>query len=210
MTRITRALVLALPFALAACGQSTSTATKAGDPQSCSIPAVQEPNIAAASKCAHGFDTGNLSSARQVYVFFDPQCPHCGAFWRETKSLEKDARFTWVPVSVLNRASLKQASAILSSTDPVQTMSEHEAKLLAGTGGLSAPDADPKLKAVIEANTKLLESFGATGVPFVMSLNNQTGKVYSNSGGMPSTKLAEVLGWKAVATPAAVAAPVSK
>jgi len=201
MKRLARALMFALPFALAACGQSTTS--KSADTPCASIPAAQDPSVEAARQCAAGFNTGNLTSARQVYVFFDPQCPHCGAFWKETKALEKDVRLTWVPVSVLNRVSLKQGAAILSSANPVATMTEHEAKLMTGTGGLAAPDADPKFKALVETNTKLLESFGATGVPFVLGVNNQTGKVYSNSGGMPANKLAQVLGWPLVSGPAA-------
>ncbi|WP_063802286.1 thioredoxin fold domain-containing protein [Burkholderia ubonensis] len=202
MKRLTRVLMLALPLALAACGQSTSASAGGQVASAASIPAIQEPSIQAARQFAKGFDVGNLMSARQVYVFFDPQCPHCGAFWQETKALEKDARFTWVPVAVLNRASMSQGAAILSSAKPVDTMNEHEAKLMARTGGIAAPDADQNFKAIIEKNTRLLESFGATGVPFVLSVDSRTGKVFTSSGGLPAAELAAKLGW----TPAPEAA----
>jgi thiol:disulfide interchange protein DsbG len=212
MKRFSRALLLALPIALTACGQSTPDATsKSGSTSTeasvakiakikasmAEIPAVQAPNLAAAGKYATGFDTGNLTSARQVFVFFDPQCPHCGMFWEETKQLAGDARFTWVPVGILNRASINQGAAILASNDPVVTMDAHEKKLRAAGGGMEAGVADAEYKAIIERNTRLMESFGAVGVPFIIGANAQTGAVYSESRGMPAAKLASALGWSA-------------
>lgn len=205
MSRYARALFLALPIALAACGQATSANAGAPSLSAAAIPAIQEASLQAAQLYAKGFDVGNLMSPRQVYVFFDAQCPHCGAFWQETKSLEKDARFTWVPVAVLNRASMSQGAAILSAAKPVDAMSDHEAKLMARAGGISAPEASPQAKAIIEQNTKLLESFGATGVPFVLGVNVHTGKVFTSSGGVPAAELAAQLGW----TPAAAGMPVA-
>lgn len=205
MKSISRALLLALPLALAACGQSTTpgtTASKASAEKVAAIkasvgeiPTVQAPSMAAARKYATGFDAGSLTSARQVFVFFDPQCPHCGMFWEETKQLAKDARFTWVPVAILNRSSLNQGAAILSSKSPVETMDAHEQKLRAGAGGMEAAAADAEYKALIERNTRLMESFGAVGVPFIIGTNAETGAVFAESRGMPAAKLASTLGW---------------
>ena len=201
MKRFSSALLLAIPLALAGCGQSTSepAGPKSDKQLTAEIPTTQAPSIAAARRYATGFDTGNLMSARQVFVFFDPQCPHCGMFWKEAKELAKDARFTWVPVAILNRASLNQGAAILTGQSPVETMDEHEKKLLAGLGGLAASAADPRFKAIIERNTRLLESFGATGVPYILSVNSETGRVYAESRGMPAAKLAAELGWRVTA-----------
>ncbi|KVP39602.1 thioredoxin fold domain-containing protein [Burkholderia ubonensis] len=207
MKRLTRALLFALPIALAACGQSTSANAGSTVATNASIPAIQEPSIQAARQFAKGFDAGNLMSTRQVYVFFDPQCPHCGAFWQESKALEKDVRFTWVPVAVLNRASMNQGAAILSAAKPVDVMNEHETKLMARTGGIAASDADPKYKAIIDQNTRLLESFGATGVPFVLGAYPQTGKVFSSSGGLPAAELSTKLGMTQAASTVAVPTP---
>lgn len=199
MKNIARALLIAIPFALAACGQATTEPTGAQSDKelTAEIPTTQDPSISAARRYATGFDTGNLMSARQVFVFFDPQCSHCGMFWKETKALAKDARFTWVPVSILNRASLNQGAAILGGQSPVETMDEHEKKLLSGQGGLTVPAADARFKATIERNTRLLESFGASGVPYILSVNAQTGQVFAESRGMPAAQLAKELGWDA-------------
>lgn len=218
MKRFSRALLLALPLVLAACGQSTTGTTSTSGSATteassakiakikasmAEIPAVQAPSLAAAGKYAAGFDTGNLSSARQVYVFFDPQCPHCGMFWEETKKLAKEARFTWVPVGLLNRASVNQGAAILSSKSPVETMDAHEQTLRIKGGGMDAAVADPEYKALLERNTRLLASFGAVGVPFIIGANAQTGAVYSESRGMPADKLASSLGWASAGSAAA-------
>jgi len=208
MKRISRALLLALPIALAACGQAasdkTATATPAKDVSAkvaavkasmSEIPTVQAPNLAAARKYATGFDVGTPGSARQVIVFFDPQCGHCGRFWEETKKLAKDAQFTWVPVGILNRTSINQGAAILSSKNPAETMALHETKLLGPGGGMDAAAADPEFMAIIQRNTRLMESFGAVGVPFIVSVNAETGKVFAESRGMSAEKLASSLGW---------------
>ena len=200
MNRISRALlVAAIPFALVACNQSNADTGRPGQAaiQPSDIPALQAPSLDATRKFARGFDTGNLTSTRQVYVFFDPQCPHCGEFWKEAKALSQEARFTWVPVGVLNDFSTNQGLAILKSAKPVDTMNSHEEKLAAHLGGMDASDAatDPKGKAIIEQNTRLLASFGATGVPFIVGVNEQTKQVYSNAGGMPAAVLAQHLGW---------------
>lgn len=209
MNRISRALLVAsIPLALVACNQSNADTgrTAQAAAQQAYIPPLQAASLEAARKFAHGFDTGNLMSTRQVFVFFDPQCPHCGEFWKEAKALSQEARFTWVPVGVLNEFSTNQGLAILKSAKPVDTMNDHETKLAAHLGGMDAPDAatDPKGKAIIDQNTRLLESFGATGVPFIVGVNAQTGQVYTNAGGMPAAVLAQHLGWprQSEATPA--------
>jgi thiol:disulfide interchange protein DsbG len=200
MNRFSRGLLMAvIPLALVACNQSNADTNRPGQAtaQADNIPALQAPALDIARKFAHGFDTGNLMSPRQVFVFFDPQCPHCGEFWQESKKLAKDARFTWVPVGVLNDFSTNQGLAILKAAKPVDTMEDHESKLAAHLGGMQAPDAaaDPKGKAIIDQNTRLVESFGATGVPFILGVNAQNGTVFTNSGGMPAEQLAAHLGW---------------
>lgn len=213
MKRLCQILLLSMSLALVACGKAEPE-SKTAQEQEFEIPASVAPSLEAARKYARGFDTGNMMSARQVFVFFDPQCPHCGAFWNETKSLEKDARFTWVPVSFLGAKSLTQGATILYSPNPVAAMAEHEAKLAANQGGIEPTEVDPKFKAIVTKNTRLLESFGATGVPFVLSINQKTGQTYSNSGGMPAALLAQNLGWtlepeSATASQGTAGAPVA-
>ena len=206
-------LILALPLALAACGESATSqkpATSTED-REFGIPASQAPSADVARRDAKGFETGNKMSARVVYVFFDPQCPHCGMFWQEAKKLERDARFVWIPVAILNKKSGIQGAALLSAQDPAKLMDEHEASLLANQGGIAPEDKhDTQIKAAIAKNTRLLVSFGAEGVPFIVA-NAADGKTVSGNG-RPAEKLAIDLGWKPAATApeAPAGAPVAK
>ena len=45
-------------------------------------------SLAAIEAEARGFTVGSPMSARTVYVFFDPQCPHCAALWEAAKPLK--------------------------------------------------------------------------------------------------------------------------
>lgn len=205
-------LMLALPLALAACGESATPqkTNAAAEEREFGLPAVQAPSLEAATRSAKGFETGNKMSARVVYVFFDPQCPHCGMFWQEAKKLERDARFVWVPVSILNKKSAVQGAALMSAQDPAKLMDEHEALLLANQGGLATEDKfDPQIKAVIAKNTRLLVSFQAEGVPFLVS-TTADGKPFSGNG-RPAEKLAADLGWRpaALVPEAPAGAPVA-
>lgn len=149
----------------------------------------------AVAQHAKGFTTGSLTSARQVYVFFDPQCSHCAHLWQSSKALHPQAKFTWIPVALLNKASRTQGAALLSSSNASQTMDEHEALLSQKRGGISASgDVAADVEMALAKNTQLLRSFGADSVPFVVAQHAQTGAVVSFSGALPPEQLAQSLG----------------
>ena len=41
---------------------------------------------------AKGFMAGSMMSAIVAYVFFDPQCPHCGHLWNASLPLQKKVK----------------------------------------------------------------------------------------------------------------------
>lgn len=144
---------------------------------------------------AKGFTVGALMSANTVYVFFDPQCPHCGHLWQASTPLHKKVKFVWIPVAWINASSLTQGAALLTSGDPLALMTQHEASLLAGTGGISASaGVASDVEQTIKANTKLLNSFGAESVPFVVVKNARTGQTISRDGALTTVELAELVG----------------
>jgi thiol:disulfide interchange protein DsbG len=146
-------------------------------------------------KSVNGFEVGQRMSARTVYVFFDAQCPHCGTLWEAAKPLENSARFVWVPVSVLNKASHAQGATILAAADPAATMVEHEKSLLARSGGITADsDAIKSHGDKMEANTKLFQSTGATSIPFIVYKHPQTGSFVKQEGAMETLQLKAFLG----------------
>jgi thiol:disulfide interchange protein DsbG len=164
-----------------------------------STPAVgsgkREVSIATVSAQAKGFSVGAMMSTNIVYVFFDAQCPHCGHLWEASAPLHKKVKFVWIPVRMINATSLAQGAALMSAADPGALMTEHEASLLAGKGGISASSAiAPELEQAIKNNTQILNSFGAESVPFVVARNQKSGQTVSREGALTTADLTEFLG----------------
>ena len=142
-----------------------------------------------------GFTAGALMSANTVYVLFDPQCPHCGHLWQASVPLQKKVKFVWVPVGIMSPKSAPQGAALLTVANPVELMNAHEASLLAGTGGTSAPSSIPDdIEAALKANTQVFNSLRAESVPLVVAKNAKTGAVITHLGAMDTAALAAFLG----------------
>ena len=155
----------------------------------------REVSVQTVSAEAKGFTVGALMSANTAYVFFDPQCPHCGHLWQASLPLHKRVKFVWIPVAWINASSLPQGAALMSAVNPVDLMTEHETSLLAGKGGIAASASiASSMEQSIKANTKLLNSLGAESVPFVVVKNATTGQTISRSGALSTAALAEMIG----------------
>ncbi len=171
---------------LSGCSDSTRTApaTTGSTPVS----------LAAITTGATGFTVGAPMSARTVYVFFDAQCPHCGALWYAAKPLKTQAKFVWIPVGILNGASTAQGAALLAASDPAVAMDEHEASMMAKGGGISAAGNTDTQKLAIAKNTALMNTFGIASIPTVVATHAQTGALVVQEGAMPTEALAMLLG----------------
>jgi len=179
--------LLALGLLLGACSPQDSTKSAAT--------ARREVSLATVAAEARGFAVGSLMSANTVYVFFDSQCPHCGHLWQAAEALHAKARFVWIPVGMINATSAAQGAALLTAVNPAALMAEHEASLLAGKGGISASSSAPaEIEQAIRNNTRLLNSFGAEAVPFVVAKNLKTGQTVSRDGAMSTAALADFVG----------------
>ncbi len=198
LSKIIFTLLTAGVLALAGCSKAPES-TAAGK-------ATTAVSMAAVAADATGFSVGSPMSARTVYVFFDAQCPHCGALWEAAKPLKSQARFVWIPVGILNPSSTSQGASLLAASDPVAAMDAHEASLLARQGGLTAAGASDAQKAVIAKNTELFNRFGFASIPTIVALNAQTGALVTQEGAMPTAALATLLGLQVPA--AQPAAPV--
>lgn len=181
------AAISCVALLLGACSQK--------DTPSAAKPAKQEVSVQAVAAQAKGFTVGAVMSANTVYVFFDPQCPHCGHLWQASTPLHKKAKFVWIPVAWINASSLSQGAALLTAANPLDLMTEHEASLLAGKGGISAPSGvGSDIELSIKANTKLLNGLGAESVPFIVVKNARTGETISRDGAMTTADLANFIG----------------
>lgn len=182
-------IFIALSLLLAGCDQAPSTAQNRAEKA-----VAEQVSIAAIATEAEGFMVGSAISARTVYVFFDAQCPHCAALWRNAEPLRSQAKFVWIPVGLINPSSTAQGATLLAAQDPVSAMEEHEASLEARRGGISAGrNLDPK-KAVVEKNTKLFNRFGFNSVPTIVGTHAQTGALVTQEGSLATASLAAVLG----------------
>lgn len=181
-------LVLALLIAmLGACSKQDAASEGSKGSREVSVQ-----TIAAEAK---GFTVGAVMSATTIYVFFDPQCPHCGHLWNASMPLHQKVKFVWIPVAWIKPASLPQGAALLSSANPTQLMTEHENSILVGTGGISAASSvPPEMEKAIQANTQLLNSFGAASVPYVVFKDTATGKSVGREGAMSTEELAKTVG----------------
>ena len=180
------AALMAATLLLAGCNDAPGTA-----PEKVASAPVSLAAIAAEGK---GFTVGAPMSARTVYVFFDAQCPHCAALWRAARPLKSQAKFVWIPVSLLNASSTAQGATLLAAKDPAAAMDEHEASMQAKGGGISAGSDIDAQKADVAKNTQLLNRLGFTSIPTIVGTNAQTGALVTQEGSLPTDALAKLLG----------------
>lgn len=182
----TVAAVAAILF-LGACQDQSNTPTAT---QASATPV----SITAIQAEAKGFSVGVPMSARTVYVFFDPQCPHCTALWDAAKPLKNQIRFLWIPVGILNPSSTAQGATILAASDPESSMDAHEAAMSAHAGGISAKRDIDIQKAAVAQNTQLMNRFGFASIPTLVATHAQTGATIINEGALSTAALAIFLG----------------
>ena len=171
---------------LAACGKQEAQ----------QAPAKQEPvSLDVIASEAKGFDVGTTMAAHVVYVFFDPQCPHCAELWESARPLKAQARFVWIPVGLLNAKSAPEGAALLAAPDPVAAMDQHEASMRAHQGGVATDGVPQDLVAAVKHNTELMNRFGFGGVPTIVAKQAQTGELLTVEGALPTQALAQKLGF---------------
>jgi thiol:disulfide interchange protein DsbG len=191
MNKIKLLSALFIAAALAGCGKQDSAST---EPAAKAQAQGQAVSIESITADATGFTVGSPMSVRTVYVFFDAQCPHCGALWYSAKPLKGQAKFVWIPIRLLNDSSEMQAAAILAAKDPAAAMDEHEASMMDKKGGITASGDVSAQRAQIKKNTELFNKFGFNSVPSLVTKNAQTGAVVTREGGLPTAELAAWLG----------------
>ena len=180
--------LLGLSLALDGCSKQQSAAPAETGPR-------RTPTVEIVASEARGFTVGAMMNANAVYVFFDPQCPHCAHLWQASLPLHRKAKFIWIPVGLINAASSSQGAALLSASDPARSMAEHEKSLAAGQGGMSASaSVTPAMEQAIKGNTRLFNNLGIESVPFVLARNPRTGLTVTRAGSMSTAALAELVG----------------
>jgi thiol:disulfide interchange protein DsbG len=189
------ARVLLLPVAAAlALGLAGCKDSPKPEPVTAPKAAAQGVSVETLATEGKGFSVGSTMAARTVYVFFDPQCPHCAALWVAAKPLKSQARFVWMPVSLINPTSTTQGATLLAAADPVMAMDQHEASMAAKQGGIMAKGDVEAQKAQVMANTALMNRYGFGSVPVIIGKHATTGELVVKEGALPTPALANALG----------------
>ena len=175
---------------LAACDKTPDAAPKAAATKAAPAPVT----VDAIKAEATGFTVGSPMNVRTVYVFFDPQCPHCAALWNSAKPLKAQTKFVWIPVGILNRSSTTQGATILSAKDPAAAMEENEASVLGHGSGITAASGIDEVQAKVKKNTELFNRFGFESIPTVVALHAKTGLMVKKEGSLSTGDLAAFLG----------------
>lgn len=174
--------------------------SKTEAPAAAAAPAAEAPKAGSsrdtyeAASAGTGFVVGQAMAARSMLVFFDPQCPHCANLWVAARPLRDRIRMVWMPVAFISPSSAPQGVAILSAQDPAATMDLHESLLKGGQGGLAVSGpVDAEKLAKVKANTELWRRIDGNSVPYFVYRVAADGPYGSQSGGMPTAQLAQLL-----------------
>lgn len=120
-----------------------------------------------------------------VYAFTDLNCPSCSQFWQAARQPIAGGRLRvrWIPVAILGPTSEPKAAAIMTSNNPVQTYTAHEAKIGAP---LALTKPDDRTHNALEANTALLNMVtqGQMATPILISKGSDGKSVTSR--GLPN------------------------
>jgi thiol:disulfide interchange protein DsbG len=195
-----RHIILASGLALtvlAGCKDAPAPATPSTGAAPAAPAAAAAVNLDDIAGKAKGFTVGSSMSTRVVYVFFDPQCPHCAALWTAAKPLKSQARWVWIPVSLLNANSTLQGAALLAAPNGEAAMDGHEVSMRDKRGGIQPQGDIEAHKPAIAKNTELFNTYQFNSVPTIVGKHAQSGVVVKNEGAMPTAALAGLLGLQA-------------
>ena len=158
---------------------------------------------------SHWIADGREGAPRTVYVFTDPNCPYCNKLWADARPWVDAGKLQLrhVMVGILTPTSAGKAAALLGATDPVAALDAHErghvasnAKTLAS--GRPKPLGDegvkplasvpPALAAQLDANAKLMASYGLRATPALVWKDVRGGVQMRQ--GAPEADLAAIFG----------------
>lgn len=131
---------------------------------------------------------GNVKAPRIVYVFSDPNCPYCHAFWEKARPYVKSGKvqLRHIQVAVIRPESKGQVATLLSASNPQQVFEMYNA----AKGKQKLKEMKPipaKIAEKIENNQKIMEKYGFYATPAMIWKNNK-GELKSAEGLPPDLK----------------------
>ena len=115
-----------------------------------------------------------------LYVFFDANCFYCHLTWKALQPYETvGLQVRWLPVAYQQPSSVGRAAAIMQASDRVAALRVNETGYNAAQfdGGIQPMGTVPRpLVVQLQANTQLMQKFGAPGTPALV-WKDRDGKV---------------------------------
>lgn len=128
---------------------------------------------------------GATEAKSVVYVFFDANCLYCRLTWKALQPYEAvGLQVRWVPVAYQQPSSVGRAAAIMLAADRPAALRKNETGYNAKQfdGGIAPlSKVPPALVAQLQANTQLMQKFGAPGTPALVWQDGQ-GKIHFKAG----------------------------
>lgn len=137
---------------------------------------------------------GNRHAPRIVYVFADPYCPYCTAFWEQAQPwlTSGKVQLRVLLVGMLRPDSEQKAAAILMTKDPGRALAEYENSK--GKVALTIPKEIPAdIKQDLKDSLELMDKLGGNATPSIYYLNPE-GRLQQHQGMPDSEALNLIMG----------------
>ncbi|MCW8194744.1 thiol:disulfide interchange protein DsbG [Proteobacteria bacterium 005FR1] len=138
----------------------------------------------------HWIAEGDPNAEKVVYVFTDPNCPFCAAFWEQAQPHLKQGgvQLRHIMVGMLREDSPQKAATILAAANPAKALAKHERTMK--KGGLAAdPKVPQRFLDQVNENTRFMRDLNIGATPTVVFKDTQ-GRVQQIQG-LPSDSLME-------------------
>lgn len=133
--------------------------------------------------------------AKDLYVFFDPDCPYCHQLYETLQPLigPKGLGVSWLPVGILKLSSFGKAAHLLEAKNPGIALARAESGYREGHGLAVTPRrATFQVGAGLVRNARLLNTAGGNGVPFLV-YKDQEGRIRAVVGNPPRRALLRII-----------------
>lgn len=114
---------------------------------------------------------GEMDADKELWIFFDPNCPHCNATWQTSRSFIEsgELKVHWVPVAFLSNTSVGKVAKFWQSENRIESFNESE--LIYDQGGadpLRSNEITDETRAMLDKNLDYMRSFDANGTPTII------------------------------------------
>lgn len=113
---------------------------------------------------------GSADAEKELWVFFDPNCPHCHTIWETTRSFIEsgELKVHWMPVAFLSNTSAGKVAKFWQAEDQIAVFNESEAKFnQGGSTPLRSSEITRETREMLEKNLDYMGDFGSNGTPTV-------------------------------------------